>query len=764
MARPFSSTVFPFASTVLAHAVWLAVAVIATQAHAQPQPQVMQPPQGLPGQFQDPAPEADAAVHVLEELTVSAPVGPVFDASQAEVGGFVAPLADTPQSVSVLGADLLATQGAQSLSQAARLDASLSDSYNTVGFPESLGVRGFTLQSVGNYQRNGLVTNHYAPLGLENKERVEVLKGVAGLQTGVSAPGGLVNYVSKMPLEHDLSALALQLDGNAGAKAHVDLSRRIGADDAGDAAAGVGLRLNVAAERLRPHFDDADGSRELASLAVDVLLSAQTRLTGELEYQRKSQPSVPGLSLLDVDGDGAGEALPPFVYTDLNLNSQPWSQPYQMRSSMAQVGLAHAFNDDWRARLGVSWMQTRIHDRIAFPDGCGTGNVYPGMCANGDVDLYDFRNEGIKTRLASWDATLEGRTAWGGREHRLKLGAAGHGLSQREAAMQTYNWVGTTNIHNPVMLPADPQPGVLNTNRDEQSLAAFASINTHWNAQWQSFAGIRITRMDRSSARTDGSNAVQQKQTVTTPWLGLAYKPQEAVTVYASWGRGAELAVAPNRPALYANAGQVLPALKSSQSEVGLKWQASERLLLSAAAFEIEKPMPEATRLPGNALPSYLAGGKEARHRGVELNAAGQVSRQWSVQASATWLNARYSKAFDPALIGQRVTNVPSFAASVLADYKVAAVPGLSFNGLLWLQNGKRATADGQTVLPRAWQFDAGARYEHDWGDTLLQWSLGVENLTNRAYWREAAHTEWDGVYLFPAAPRTVRATLRVQW
>ena len=33
----------------------------------------------------------------------------------------------------------------------------------------------------------------------------------------------------------------------------------------------------------------------------------------------------------------------------------------------------------------------------------------------------------------------------------------------------------------------------------------------------------------------------------------------------------------------------------------------------------------------------------------------------------------------------------------------------------------------------------------------------GIENLTDRTYWREAPTQPWGGVYLFPSTPRTVR-------
>ena len=166
-----------------------------------------------------PAPgQAQTATPRLPQITVTGDTGPVFGVNRADVTGFGLSLAKTPQSVSVLSADLLDISAAQSLSSVIRLDASLADSYNTTGYIESVSVRGFLLDQSNNFSRNGLVTSHLAPIALENLDRIEVLKGVAGLQSGVSAPGGLVNYLTKAPLSDDVTSVALSATdhGDAG--------------------------------------------------------------------------------------------------------------------------------------------------------------------------------------------------------------------------------------------------------------------------------------------------------------------------------------------------------------------------------------------------------------------------------------------------------------------------------------------------------------------------------------------------------------------
>ena len=691
----------------------------------------------------------------LPTVTVASKAAPVLDTERADVGGFGLNLTQTPQSVSVLGADLLGATASSSLSQAIKLDASLADSYNTIGYVEGLTVRGFLLDASTNFLRNGLAVSNYAPIALENKERIEVLKGVSGLQAGVSAPGGLVNMVTKAPLADDFTTVSLGTDSNSGSKIHLDTNTHLGA---------VGVRLNLASENLRTPFDKADGTRDFASLALDTQ-AGDTKLSADLEYHRKQQPSVPGLGLLDRNGDGMGDTLPAPIYSKRNLNNQSWSLPFEATSSAAQFAIDQRLGATWQARLSAGTQRTAINDRLAFPDGCSNAAnyVYPGLCANGDVDIYDYRSENEVRTTSAWEARLSGKAQALGVVHRIDLGVSGRQARTDLAPKQAYNWVGTTNIDAPLALPGDASANDLNTNSRERSTDVSASVVSDLSARVQSFVGVRSARLNRSSERSDGSRAVAFEETVTTPWAGLAWTAAPGTLLYASWGQGAELEAVPNRPTKFANAGQVLPALKSTQTELGVKWQAQPRLLVTAALFNIEKPFAD-DQPTASGIPLRVAAGKTARHRGLELSAAGQLDSQWSVQASWSALDAQYTAAVDPSLVGQRVTNVPKSKGSLFADYKVAAITGLSFNGLLTFESGKTATSDGSVTLPDAWQLDAGLRLQNRLIGRATQWSLWVENLTDRSYWRESPTMYWGGTYLFPSTPRTVRAKVTVEF
>jgi iron complex outermembrane receptor protein len=102
---------------------------------------------------------------------------------------------ELPFSTIVINQSTLQDIGARRVSDALRLDASVTDSFNSPAYWDILSVRGFTLDNRYNYRREGLPISAETMVPMDNKERIELLKGTSGIQAGTSAPGGLVNYV-----------------------------------------------------------------------------------------------------------------------------------------------------------------------------------------------------------------------------------------------------------------------------------------------------------------------------------------------------------------------------------------------------------------------------------------------------------------------------------------------------------------------------------------------------------------------------------------
>ncbi len=118
----------------------------------------------------------------LDTVTVFGQDDTDYQAKNAAVGGFDdAPLLDTPASVAVITDARLKDQQARLLSEVLKNDASVGDSYAPVGYYENFVIRGFSLNSANSYKINGRTITGEQNVALENKQQVEVLKGLAGL-------------------------------------------------------------------------------------------------------------------------------------------------------------------------------------------------------------------------------------------------------------------------------------------------------------------------------------------------------------------------------------------------------------------------------------------------------------------------------------------------------------------------------------------------------------------------------------------------------
>jgi iron complex outermembrane receptor protein len=214
-------------------------------------------------------------------------------APQADVSGFGdVPLRELPLSATVIDSKQLSASGARRLADLTQFDSSVTDAYNSAGYWDYLTVRGFVLDNRFNYRREGLPISAETSIPLDNKERVEILRGTSGIQAGTSAPGGLVNYVVKRPTEQDLRTVRIETASRGSVLGALDLGGRFGPDRQ------FGYRLNVASENLKPLTHNLDGNRNMFSLAADWRITRDSVLEFEVERSRKTQPSQNGYSLL----------------------------------------------------------------------------------------------------------------------------------------------------------------------------------------------------------------------------------------------------------------------------------------------------------------------------------------------------------------------------------------------------------------------------------------------------------------------------------
>jgi iron complex outermembrane receptor protein len=662
-------------------------------------------------------------------------------APQAEVTGFGhTPLERAPFAAQTFTAEQMKDAGMQRLADVTRSDASVSDAYNAEGYWDQLGVRGFVLDQRYNYRREGLPINAETSIALDNKSRIEVLKGTSGIQAGTSAPGGLVNFVVKRPEDSERRSALLAYRGAGSVLGAVDLGTRFGADGA------FGVRLNAAAEHLDPELRAARGERHLLALATDWRIGTGTLLEAEIESSRRSQPSQPAFSLLGPRVPDARDIDP-----RTNLNNQPWSQPVVLDGTTATLRWRQRLSDAWRMTATLGTQQLKSDDRIAFPFGCSAENNFDRYCSDGSFDFYDFRSDNERRRSDAADLSFSGRVDTGGLVHELSLGTLRSRFRSR-LHDYAYNFVGTGTIDGRSIVPADPSTPFANTDRDEGSTELYARDALRLGARWTAWLGLRHTRLSRSSADTQGNAGPSYTQSFTTPWLALSHEFAAGHIAYASWGEGVESAVTPNLPGYGSAAGAPLPALKSRQFELGLKGR-GDVAQWSLDYFDIDRP---ATTDTGSAF--FIDGSQ--RHRGVEANVEADLGA-WNLAAGAMLLDAKRRASSDPALDGLRPTNVPSHTLKLAARYRVERLPGLDLLGDVVHEGERMVLPDNSARIPGWTRLDAGLRFERRVGGVATTWRAGIDNLLDRRAWRESPF-QFGHAYLYPLAPRTLRVSLQL--
>jgi iron complex outermembrane recepter protein len=665
-----------------------------------------------------------------------------YQAREAQIGGLhSAPLLDTPAAVSVFNRQLLDDRQVRKLSEVLQSDASVGDSYAPIGYYENFNVRGFELNAASSYRINGQTIAGEQNVALENKQQVELLKGLSGLQSGVSEPGGLVNYVTKRA--EDVRSITVSSNEQGERYLATDLGGWFGAERQ------FGLRLNLAHEDIRSYVDHADGKRDFAAVAFDWQINPDAVLELDAEYQHREQFSVPGYQLL------GGSQLPHGVDPKDHLAWQSWAKPVQNDSLNLGGRFKYQFNDDWHGTLSASRSKVVIDDYSAFAWGSSEGAFFGG---NGDYDIYDFRSPDDTRRIDEAQATLDGRFDALGVSHELTVGTS----AQRRTLDQRpgYNeWRGPGNIHAgaPALPPSDKPIRDSERRLDSRQYGLFFSDRITFNEHWQTVIGAREVRLDEKTWKETGEAGRHTRQYQLLPNAALIYKPQADTTLYASYSKG--LSAGGTAPWYASNAFEILAPTLSRQLEVGIKrdWQG---MSFTAALFQIRQAYQYA-RPEANTAPTYVQAGQQ-KNTGLELGASGWVTSKLQIQASAAAIRARVQDSDTDAYEGHQAINVPRLRAALQADYALP-VPGLALLGGARYSASKYASQAGNVEVGGYTVFDIGSRYRTQIGgyDTVLR--LTVDNLFDKRYWRDVGDYLGDN-YLFQGAPRTARLSASVSF
>ena len=671
-------------------------------------------------------------------------------------------LKETPLSVTAVSSAVMSDQMSRTLTDVVKNDASVGEDYAPVGYYGDFEIRGFPIDLATGLEIDGMTIAGEQDVPLENKQSVEIMKGIAGVESGVASAGGLIDYVTKEPAPHVHPAIDLASDHRGTSYGALDVSRMFGGQ------LQPGIRLNLAGEDMHTYVQHADGWRGVGAADGELKFGASTDLFGDFEYQHKVERSEAGYQLL------GGTAVPTAVFPSTMLGYQSWSKPNTFDTLNAGARLIHRFNGLWSVRLNGSYSHSLIDDNVIWPYGTAldaNGNSlcpdspYYFFCPDGSYEIYDYRSPGELRIDAVGEALVTGHFTTGKIGHDV---AGGSSLFHRGVDLSSsivYTPLGVENLYQPNIAYAPESPyqtaGPSALADFDHQASAILQDRVHLPGGVTALAGgrfVRVSDFNYTSART-----------LWLPQYALTYAPTKDVMLYGNYG--VLLSLGQQAPWWVDNANVFLDPFSTRQAEVGVKYE--RQILLTAALFRMRQPFfyPRVIEAADSFCASNLSAGGDVApgdlcfeadghetHDGVELNAQGKASSWLQLTGSMTAMQAESSDTGTPAFDNKQVINVPHVHTTLFADVLVPHAHGLHVTPGWSYTSRKEATRDDVVSVPGFNLINLGARYTPGGEQGHVTLRLYADNVLNKRYWKDTGASYGD-TFIHQGAPTTVRVS-----
>jgi iron complex outermembrane receptor protein len=647
---------------------------------------------------------------------------------------------DLPQSIQIIGADLLRDAGVVDLAGALDLSSSVSRQSNLGGMWDSYAIRGFAGDP--DFGSDYMVNGFNASRGYSgvrdnaNIQSVEVLKGPASALYGRGEPGGTVNISTKKPLFKP----AYSIEQSVGS---FD-TYRTGIDLTGPLSETVAYRLTGSYHESEGFRDHMDFDRRMFAPAVLWMITPDTTLSYELESVRQRQPFDRGVVMVD----GKLGAVP-----ITRFYGEPNDGPYETRSDNHQVFLSHYFNDIWSIQTGVSYRESSL--------GGAATEVRPyGALVNGETLRRRLRvRENDATDMSGRFEVL-GRLEAGSLVHNVLFGVDAYRFDDRrfQAAGDAAGTVYGIDLLNPVYGAAKPAtvPSI-DTDQQQKQWAYYFQDQIEFSDKWKALVGVRRDEYTQVMDNMIQKTSAEVDLSATTWRVGAVYQPTEALSFYATTARSFR----PNN-GMDRNFNTFDPE-EGKSYEVGMKLDSlGGRLSTTLALFDIDK-VNVLTPDPIDPNQFNIAVGA-ARSRGAELDVSGTLREGLRLNASLAYTDATVTK--DNAQytgvsqVGQQLANVPKLAGNVLAiqEFKLGGRDASFGAGIRYVGEREGSVAPFATTdmfkLPSYTVASLVGSYKPT---QKLLLSLNVDNLFDKEHYVNSYSQYW----IYPGMERRYTLTAR---
>ena len=633
------------------------------------------------------------------------------------------PLRDVPQSVTVITDDLIEDQAMRSMADVVRYVPGVSMGQGE-GHRDAPTLRGNS--STADFYVDGVRDDVQYYRDLYNAERIEVLKGPNAMIFGRGGGGGVINRVTEWANWNPEPEVALTVGVWDQYRAAVDVGGALN-----DMAA---LRLNAVYEESESYRDFFSFERYGANPTAAFRLGENTTLRAGYEYfedYRTVDRGVPSENGQPWDGSrSAFFGNPDFNRAGAEVN-------------VLTARLEHEFSDDLTLRNATVFGDYSKYYRNIHANGAVT--------ITGDVALQGYQSTNDRENLFN-QTDLIWRTSTGSIQHTVLAGIefgrqeSDNTRSANFDALPTVNVNTNTTTTSTGLIPT----GLQTDNSVEAGIAAlYLQDQVRLNDQWQIVAGVRFDRFDLDFDDQRAANADFSREDETvSPRVGLIYRPIEPLTFYASYS----VSFLPQSGDQFSSLDEDTATLKPEEFEnieLGLKWDVTSDLALTAAIYRLDRRNTRHAIAPGE----FVLTGAQ-RSEGFELGISGAVTDHWEIIGGYAYQEAEItSETSVPA--GRVIPLTPEHTFSLWNMVHLS--PRFSFGLGATHQSESFASINNAVTLPEFTRVDAALIYAVT--DTV-EAQLNVENLLDEEYWG-TAHSDNN---IMPGSPTAARVTLRARF
>lgn len=573
----------------------------------------------------------------------------------------------------------------------------------TIGIYSARSVRGFSPVQAGNVRIEGLYFDRQGALPPRLMEGSTVRVGLSAQGYLFPAPTGIVDYRLQKVDDKRVTSLSLTAGPYEGGAFEMDVRLPVAGDR-------FGIATGASYSR-EEYYDGSDASYLRAAIvprwrpddAVDVMAFASLS-------RGRDEEAPPAIRT-------AGAFLPPRV-ARRRYFGQTWADGETESLNYGVLG---------KARLGSDWALSGGLFHSSFERLQGFAEQFVGTTQDGRTRETIIADPAQRYASTSGELRVSRSIIEGPRLHVLHASLRGrrlHSLYGGSAA--------------PLVLPerslgtrvSIPHPGFSfgERTRDVVEQRTFGlAYEGRWREVGEWSVGVQKTDYEKR-IEPPGLSATT---TTDDPWLVNATASwflSERVALYAGHTRGLEESGL--APADVANRNEALPAIRTRQTDAGVRWQIGRSMKLVAGLFDVRKPY----FITDDANVLRVQG--DVRHRGLELSFSGKPREDLSLIFGAVLMDPVVTGvAVREGRIGDRPVGQSDRTFRADVEYRPPALRGWSFDLAATHVGDRTASRDGRSEVPAHTTLDLGARHRFALGRHKAMLRLQVLNLTDAWTW-----------------------------